>query len=64
MLISKKKHNRLMNHMIMVELKLLRKIEILENKLEYTERLNPDELIEHQVNKYYARVYGGNDEGN
>ena len=56
MLISKKKHNRIMDHMVRVELKLLQEIETLEHHIAQMERFNTDDLTEHQINKYMNRM--------
>ena len=42
--------------MVRVELKLLQEIETLEHHIAQIERLNSDELIEHQINKYMNRM--------
>ena len=60
MLISKKKHKRIITHLSNQEDMLILEIQRLQSRIEHLETLNTDDLIEHQINKFMTRKYGGN----
>jgi hypothetical protein len=56
MLISKKKHIRIITHLANQEDRLILEIQRLQSRIEHLETLNTDDLIEHQINKYMNRM--------